>query len=248
MAIHRGKRPQRAYTPIRNDVLRDDRLSYRARGILAVILSHSEGWTTSAEDLARTGKEGRDAIRAAKAELEMAGYLVREKHQDARGRWTTQEVVYDEPQDPAQTGANPDEDALFATDDGFPGVGKPAVGSPAVGFPGPIQNTNQKGSLPSGEKAPADIVATAAYEALDKMGNYMALRQVAGKALRAGHQVAEVEAAVLRLIHDGKPVTGQTLWTALNGSAQGGTIRRDANHDHWQAGGTFGAPQEGGTP
>lgn len=28
---------------------------------------------------------------------------------------------------------------------------------------------------------------------------------------------------------------------------QGATIRRDANHDHWQNGGTFGAPQEGGT-
>lgn len=249
MAIYRAPRPDNQFTQIRNDVVRDERLSYRARGILATILSMTDDWQTTSEELARRGKEGRDAVRAALTELEEAGYLRRERRQDPRGRWSTQAIVYDTPSAPPVSV----QEALFsgtATDDGIPGVGSPVVGKPGDKRTPPTKHSlpTEGASGPDVEapkpKAPADVVAAAVYEAMDKMGNYMALRAVAGKAIKAGHDPQAVQAAMIGLLNAGKPITGQTVYQAL--SPQGGTIR-DTHHDHWTNGGGFTAG-EGPTP
>lgn len=247
MAIYRAPRPDHHFTQVRNDVLRDDRLSFRARGILAAVLSYPDDWQTTSEALARSGAEGRDAIRTALTELETCGYLRRMKRQDERGRWSTQAVIYDTPDAPPVTV----QDDLFSgtsTDDGIPGVGSPVVGNPGA------TRTLSTNTSPNGEgddsaegvkaKAPADQVATAVYEAMDKMGNYMALRSVASKALKAGHSQEAVQGAMLGLLDAGKPLTGQTVYQAL--SSPSATIR-DAHHDHWNSGGGF-AAEEGPRP
>ena len=245
MAIYRAPRPDNQFTQIRNDVIRDERLSYRARGILATILSMTDDWQTTSEELARRGKEGRDAIRAALTELENAGYLRREKRQDPRGRWSTQAIIYDTPDAPPASV----QEALFSgtgTDDGFPGVGSPVVGKPGTNRTPPKNTSSPDGEeAPAASKPPADQVAAAIYEAMDKMGNYMALRAVAGKAIKAGHDPARVQAAMLALLEAGKPLTGQTVYQALQ-SGPGGSVR-DAHHDHWSSGGGF-AAEEGPTP
>lgn len=142
MAIIRGLRPADRFAQISNAALSDTRLSYRARGVLAYLLSRPIGWRTSAENLANTGAEGRDAIRTALNELETHGYLIREKQQGPDGRWSTDVYVYDDPQE--QPAITDDGFPGLGTDDGFPVVGKPAVGSPAVGFPGPIRKKETK--------------------------------------------------------------------------------------------------------
>lgn len=150
--IRRGPRPADRFAMIANEALENADLTWRARGVLAYLLSRPEGWSTSAERLAAMspkGKEGRDAMRAVLNELEAAGYIRREKTQDSRGRWSTTLVVYDYPEQPVPAAAPaksaPEPPVVeSAKNGGSPGVGKPAVGQPAVGKPGPSNKTDTK--------------------------------------------------------------------------------------------------------
>lgn len=116
--IIRAPRPERQYTSLRNEVARDDRVSYRARGVLVRLLSNADGFPMTAADLAREGQEGRGAILTALRELREAGYIRTIKTQDRHGRWSTQTFVYDTPQ---PTGVQ-------KPDSGFPDAGSPDVG------------------------------------------------------------------------------------------------------------------------
>jgi hypothetical protein len=149
MSIIRAPRSESNFTTIRNDVIRDERLSYRASGVLIDILSRPDNWRTSAEQLARARRqEGRDAVRVALKELQAAGYLVHTKVRDrATGRLSTVSYVFDEPK------ATVDEAFLrrkqFRPKPMPPGAenpaaGSPDVGQPAAGKPGPIRRTVTK--------------------------------------------------------------------------------------------------------
>lgn len=92
------------YVQIPNGTVRDDRLSYMARGILAELLSRPEGWEDTADNMwrraaeTRGGKgEGRRAFRAAFAELKECGYLVAEREQLPGGKHATVLTAYDVP-------------------------------------------------------------------------------------------------------------------------------------------------------
>jgi hypothetical protein len=81
------------FTQIPNEWLRDTRLSFKARGLLALVMSHSRGWSLSINALAEQNQEGKDAIRSAINELERFGYLTRSQINEG-GRfgesiWTT---------------------------------------------------------------------------------------------------------------------------------------------------------------
>lgn len=103
----RRSRPESDFTIIPNSALRDDRLSYCARGVLAELLSRPNGWETNADALSDRARrhrgdvvgEGRRGLRSAFKELEAAGYMVRRKEQGEKGRFITVLEVYDAPQD-----------------------------------------------------------------------------------------------------------------------------------------------------
>lgn len=95
--IVRAPRLERDFTILPNAALRNPHLSYRARGVLAYVLSMPDNWRTSAETLARQGTEGRDAIRGALNELIQTGYARRVKSQDERGRFTTELHFHEHP-------------------------------------------------------------------------------------------------------------------------------------------------------
>lgn len=79
-----------------NHWLRDARLSFRARGLLAYLASHSEGWEITEDRLVESSElEGRDAIRTALRELEALGYLRRERSYPAGGGSTVDYILGD---------------------------------------------------------------------------------------------------------------------------------------------------------
>lgn len=253
MAIYRAARPTTQFTILANQVLRDERLSYRARGILAAILSHTEGWNTTSESLAETGKEGRDAVRTALAELEAVGYLRREKRQDNQGRWVTHVVAYDVPRDFAPA---TEQGALFEAPSPMtdyqapvePMPGKPTPGKPTPENQALLEEPSKKTPVPSERTvAPADRVATDVYEALDKMANYMKLRAVAAKAIKAGHAPEDVTAVMVKAHAEGRPLTAEVVHQYLS-RAKGGTMYGNTNQDHWNAGGGFTADEGTTTP
>lgn len=91
LIIHRSK-PTTNFLIIPNETLRDDRLSYCARGVLAELLSRPPGWETNADALSERARrhrdvtgEGRRGIRAAFRELEDAGYMIRRKEHRSGG-------------------------------------------------------------------------------------------------------------------------------------------------------------------
>ncbi len=83
------------YTQVPNSWLRDSRLSWRARGVLAGILTHREGWEVTVESIVEGGSEGRDAVRTALRELVDAGYLrlIRDRGADGRLRGSVYETA-----------------------------------------------------------------------------------------------------------------------------------------------------------
>jgi len=107
--IVRSPRPTADYTVVANAIVRDASLSYRARGLLILLLSMPDNWETSSMWLAARAPEGRDAVRKALKELETRGYLRRVRTRDDMGRVRLITMVYDTP----------------ATGDGKPVAGKP---------------------------------------------------------------------------------------------------------------------------
>lgn len=113
MTIIRAPREDR-YTILNRTVISDDRLSFRALGLLTFILDKPDDWRIDSTELARgEGREGRDAVRAALTELEAAGYLRRQRVRRADGTFDMESTVYDTPvEEPT-------------------GAGKPGPGNPA---------------------------------------------------------------------------------------------------------------------
>lgn len=98
---------RRRFTTIISDALEDDRLSFRARGVLAWLLSKPDGWKINADNIAQEGTEGRDAILTALKELETTGYLRRERVQMASGVWHSRSMLYESPNPEKPTSAEP---------------------------------------------------------------------------------------------------------------------------------------------
>lgn len=82
------------YTVMSNHYLRNRELSLKAKGLLSQMLSLPEKW-----DYTYINREQIDAIRQAVHELEGAGYIVRTRERDSRGRLRGAEyTIYEEPQ------------------------------------------------------------------------------------------------------------------------------------------------------
>ena len=98
MSIYRAPRPESNWTQIRNGIIDDHRITFKATAVLIYILSKPDNWRTSTRHLSTVKKEGIDAVRTAMTELECAGYVQRRRYQDETGKWQYDTLVYDIPQ------------------------------------------------------------------------------------------------------------------------------------------------------
>lgn len=98
MAIIRTKRTKN-FTVLNNDLIRDSRLSFKARGLLQYMLSMPDDWKFYVSELAKhSSKEGESAIRSGIEELEKLGYMRRIQNRDKSGKFGSVDwEVLDEP-------------------------------------------------------------------------------------------------------------------------------------------------------
>ena len=82
------------FTQIANEALRDPRLSYRAKGILAAALTHEAGFSFGRSWIDSHGTEGRDAITTAIAELKALGYCRAVRTKNQAGDWQGTTLVF----------------------------------------------------------------------------------------------------------------------------------------------------------
>ena len=92
MAVFRVERTQN-YTVMSNYHLRDKTISFKAKGLLSLMLSLPEDWDYTLAGLTRISLEGKDAIRAAVVELEKAGYVQRRQTTDKAGKFGSNEYI-----------------------------------------------------------------------------------------------------------------------------------------------------------
>ena len=97
MAVFRIEKT-RDYTVMSNHHLRNAGLSLKSKGLLSMMLSLPEDWNYTTRGLAKICKEGTDSIGSALKELERAGYIVRNRLRDSKGKIVDVEyVIYETP-------------------------------------------------------------------------------------------------------------------------------------------------------
>jgi len=109
MGIIRVKKDSN-YSVINNTGLKDERLSWKAKGILAYALTLPDDWTFHISELARHAKDGEDSLRTGFKELKELGYVKRYPVRDGNTkkitRWDTE--IYETPQRNMPQMENPD--------------------------------------------------------------------------------------------------------------------------------------------
>ena len=102
MPVFRVERNQ-GYTVMSNHHLRNKELTLKAKGLLSQMLSLPEDWDYTLAGLSHINREKIDAIREAVKELEKAGYIVRSRERDEKGRLRGADyIIYEQPQLPEE--------------------------------------------------------------------------------------------------------------------------------------------------
>ena len=88
------------YTVLSNYHLRDENLSYKAKGLLSFMLSLPEDWNYLINGLVRVSKEGVKAIKSILKELQKYGYLEIRKNKNILGQFEYEYLIYEYPEYP----------------------------------------------------------------------------------------------------------------------------------------------------
>ena len=155
MAVFRVER-NKGYTVMSNHHLRNKELSLKAKGLLSQMLSLPEDWDYTLKGLSLINREKIDAIREAIKELERAGYIVRSRERDEKGRLRGADyVIFEQPQPPT-----PDLPTLENPTLDNPTQEKPTLEKPTLENPTQLNKDIQRTDLPKKEKSITDLSST----------------------------------------------------------------------------------------
>jgi len=97
MTIKRAKRKTN-FTMMSNTGLQDKNISFKAKGLLAYMLSLPDDWVFYQSELREHATDGETSVRSGLKELEQNGYLIKERKRDEDGKLRESNwVVHDEP-------------------------------------------------------------------------------------------------------------------------------------------------------
>jgi len=74
------------FTQVPNELLRNPKITGKAKALLCLLLSNRDGWTSYIQTIKKMMKEGEDAIRVGLRELEQANYLQRIRYRHKKGK------------------------------------------------------------------------------------------------------------------------------------------------------------------
>jgi hypothetical protein len=183
MSIIRSPRPESHFVVFANEIVRDSRLSYKARGILLEILSRPDNWRINADALASSGVDGRHAVLSGLKELRDLGYIITKRHQHENGQFETVSYVYDTPQV-------------------TPEAGNPTPDNPTSENPTPKEEPIKKNLIR--KNSPATNVATADVVDFGDLGNAQTITASYVDAFRAKFQKEPPSALIKRIARDAK--------------------------------------------
>ena len=150
MAVFRVEK-SKGYTVMSNHHLRNRDLTLKAKGLLSQMLSLPEDWDYTLAGLSLINREKIDAIREAVRELERAGYIVRSRERDEKGRLRGAEyVIYELPQPPTL-------DLPILEN---PTLDNPTLEKPTLENPTQLNKDIQKTDLSKTEKSNTDLSIT----------------------------------------------------------------------------------------
>lgn len=92
------KKKETNYTQIDNTCVRDERLSWKEKGVHTYLMTLPADWKIYVSELVRHSRDGKSALYSAIQTLEKYGYIKRIRNRDANGRFEeTAYYVYEEP-------------------------------------------------------------------------------------------------------------------------------------------------------
>jgi len=155
MAVFRVER-NKGYTVMSNHHLRNKDLILKAKGLLSQMLSLPEDWDYTLAGLSHINREKIDAIREAVRELERAGYIMRSRERDEKGRLRGADyVIYEQPQPPIS-----DLPILENPILDNPTLEKPTQDNPTLENPTQLNKEIQRTDLPNKNESITDLSST----------------------------------------------------------------------------------------
>lgn len=210
--------PDVPFAQIANSALRDKRLSFKARGVLALALSNVGEWSATLDYfIDNSDHDGKAAVQAALNELTELGYRSVTKESDGKAGMKTVVVWRHVPEHPI---IRPPNNTTVVK------IDRRETGGSLEDHRKNTKEQNTKepdasaSSVTTIGNQHAKIVADAIYEHTNGMGNYNAIRQVAVKAVKK-FTPEQVIRAMKAAHDDGRPLTGAVVDQYLTGKVKG---------------------------